>query len=170
MPYTVQIDVLNPAPLDGVTPINFNDPAVVVTQNDDRFVISVPPANAFGFFDPGEVVGLPNLPYLMLAAAIAAPTMPFVGVAGVIRSVGPQASGALFATRKVLNLLGPGLAQGLLLAAPELIPFNNGLGFVTDVADPGPYRIVLTIEPFRDSKQPNGEDLPAAWAAGTLAT
>lgn len=170
MPYTVQIDVLDPGLLDGSTSINFNDPAVVVAQADDRFVITLPVGTAFGFFDPGEVVQLPNVPYLVLAIAIAAPTMPFAEVTGVVRLVGPQAPGALFATRKVQNLLGPGLGQGLLLAAPVLDPFNHGLGFVTTGADVGPYRIVLTIEPFRDSKQPNGEDLPSAWAAGMLAT
>ncbi len=164
--YTVQIDVLDAFPLDGVTPIDFADPAVTVEQADDRFVITIPVGSAFGFFDPGEVVMLPNVPYLILTASIAAQVMPFAGPLGGISVVGPQAVGAPFSTRKTIPLLVP-LVEGLALFEGQIVPFNQGLSFITDPADAGPYSIVLSIEPFRDSP---GENLPSAWAAGSLAT
>lgn len=168
MSYTVQIDVLDTAVLDGTTFIDFTNPGTSLVQSDDRFVVTLQPGLNFGAFDPGDLVGLPSVPYLMLSVSIAAPTMP-MAAGGTIALAGPAAVGSPITNRKLLRLLGPPLGEGILLQ-PELFPFDHILKFFTDPGDPGPYRIVMTFEPFRSTKQPNGEDLPAAWAAGTLAT
>lgn len=168
MPYTVRIDVLNTAPLDGTTFIDFTDPDTSVVQSDDRFVVTLQPSLNFGAFDPGDLVGLPSVPYLMLSVTVVAPTMPMPGAGGLVALAGPSAVDAPITNRNIIPLLSP-LGEGILLQS-ELIPFDHLIKFFTDLGDPGPYRIVMTFEPFRSSRQPNGEDLPSAWAAGTLAT
>lgn len=155
MAYTVQIDKLGAAFLDGATGLG----AVTPVQGDDIIQVTIPDGTNFGAFDPGELVMLPNVPFLLLGVSIVAAVTPFTG--GTIRLVGPQASGGSAVNRKAFSLLALGGSSGI-VQTPQLMPFEHILSFTT--VDAGPYRIIITLEPFR------GADLPPAWVAGTLST
>ncbi len=145
MPYTIQINKLGPVPPDGGTTLNPADPTLIRTQDNDRIIITVPVGTAFGNFDPGEIVGLNDVPYMLLGASMKSSLDPFT--AGVIAVVGPLAPLGLLASRKLLTLIpdvsvNPIFLGGVMMMRDHLIAFSS--------PDPGPYTIITTLEPARD--------------------
>lgn len=155
MPYTIQIDKLGAVGPDGLTPLDLTNPLVTRTQANDRIIITIPDGIAFGNFDPGEIVGLNNVPYMLLSATMKSSLFMFTN--GTVALSGPQAPGGAFLTRKNLLLL-PDISLGAIFLGSALVPRDHILRFTS--TDAGPYTIITTLEPVRNV------GLVAAYTAG----
>lgn len=144
MAYTIQIEKLGTTPPDGLTPLDLSNPAVIRTQQNDRIVISIPDGIDFGTFDPGEIVGLNNVPYMLISATAKSSLNDFTD--GSISIVGPLASGAAFADRKIVQLTG--LVASPVFLGSNMVLRDHLLRFLS--TDAGPYIIIVTLEPVRD--------------------
>ena len=138
MPYTIQIEKFGTTPPDGLTPLDLSDPAITRTQKNDRIVLSIPDGTDFGTFDPGEIVGLNNVPYMLLSATAKSSLNAFTD--GSISIVGPLASGAAFADRKIVQLTG--LAAAPVFLGSNMVLRDHLLRFIS--TDAGPYIIIVT--------------------------
>jgi hypothetical protein len=144
MPYTIQIEMLGAAGPDAVTPLDLSNPAVTRIQDNDRIIVTIPDGVAFGNFDPGQIVGLLNVPYILLSLTMKSSLDP--PVAGTGSVAGPQAPGAAFSTRKTVTVIAFG--GGDITLAGFMLPRDHLLTFAS--ADPGPFIIVATLEPVRN--------------------
>ena len=103
MPYSIQIEKLGTTPPDGLTPLDLSDPEVTRTQENDRIIITIADGTDFGTFDPGEIVGLNHVPYMLISATVKSSLN--ASTDGSVSIVGPAAPGAAFSTRKIVELL-----------------------------------------------------------------
>ena len=139
MPYTIQISKLGPVPPDIFTPLDLSNPLVTRTQDNDRIIITIPEGVAFGNFDPGEIVGLNNVPYMMLNLSMKSSRLLTTGTMGLM---GPQAPGAAIATRKVQGFPPPIILVANMVMRDHRVAFSS--------VDPGPFTMIITLEPMRD--------------------
>ncbi len=141
--YQLRIDVLNPAQLDGVTPLDLatavrgsTDPAIIQLGIE---LVTVPVTDNFGVLDPGEVFGAQHIPMRLVSTAV----LPADAGAGFsagdeIRMVAPGGQ----AERVVDLVRGTGVNNLL----DVVIPIGYTLAFdATPGASVGPYRIQLSF-------------------------
>jgi hypothetical protein len=140
MPYTVQIEKLGPVPPDALTTLDLSNPAVIRTQDNDRIIITIPDGVAFGNFDPGQIVGLLNVPYMMFGWSMKSSLATTTGSVGI---GGPAIPGGDNTTRKIFTLGSPPI-----FLAQTLVPRDHIITFFS--ADAGPFTIITTFEPLRD--------------------
>ncbi len=141
--YTVRIDVLNPAQLDGVTPLNLatatrgsSDPAI---KSLGLELVTVPVTDNFGVLDPGEVFGAQQIPLRLVSATVTpADAGTAFGAGDEIRMTAPGGQ-----SERIVDLnRGAGVNNSLDL----VIPIGYTLEFdATPGGSEGPYRLQLTF-------------------------
>ncbi len=141
--YTVRIDCLNPAQLDGVTPLNLatatrgtEDPAIKALGLE---LVTVPITDDFGVLDPGEVFGAQHIPLRLVSVSVTpADAGAAFGAGDEIRMVAPGGQ-----TQKIVDLnRGAGVNNLLDL----VIPLGYTLAFdATAGGSEGPYRVQVAF-------------------------
>lgn len=134
---TVQINVNDPAPLDGVTPLV---PGTFTKTVDalGRTVFNIQPGQPFGLFDPGQCFGNQRIGYFLLSSTLIsqAPYVP----GDEIFLVSPETDAAAVESKPKINLA---TNNGVNPMPGFLIPVDHKLGFV--VAGAGPHSISVAV-------------------------
>lgn len=141
--YTLRIDALNPAQLDGTTPLDLttatrgsSDPNI---QRLGLELVTIPVTDDFGLLNPGEVFGATQIPLRLVSATV----LPGDGEddfssGDEIRLVGPNGT-----EERVVDLIR---AKGISNLIDTVIPIGYGLAFdTTSGTSAGPHRIQLNF-------------------------
>ncbi len=145
MSYTLRIDVLNAAQLDGTTPIG---PTAVRGSNDPEVIrlgvelVTIPLTAQFGLLDPGQVFGSRQIPHRLTSLTLV-----------------PGDGSDDFAIGDEVRLIAPGGTEerivdltrddGLQPLIDTIIPIGYLLAFDTTAGTTvGPYRLQLGFLPI----------------------
>jgi len=135
---TIQINVNDPAPLDGATPLV---PGTFTKTTDalGRVVFNIQAGQPFGLFDPGEqMAGNQRVGYFLVASTMISQANYVAG--DEIALVSPQTSAAAVEVKDKIDLAAN---NGVNPMPAFLIPIDHKLGFT--VAGAGPHSITLSL-------------------------
>lgn len=134
---TIQINVNDPAPLDGVTPLV---PGTFTKTQDalGRFVFNIQPGQPFGVFDPGQCVGNQRISYFLISSALISQA-PYVPGDEIFLISPPTDAPAVEAKPKIDLATNNGVNP----MPAFLVPIDHKLGFVT--AGAGPHSLSLSF-------------------------
>ena len=145
--YTLRIDVLNAAQLDGATPLDLTtairgsvDPNVKKVGME---IVTVPLTALFGLLDPGEVFGAKQIP-LRLTSLTVVPGdgSADLGVGDEVRLVAPGGT-----EERLIDLTRD---DGVQTIIDTVIPIGYRLAFdTTPGSSSGPYRVQLGFLPIQ---------------------
>lgn len=134
---TVQINVNDAAPLDGVTPLV---PGTFTRTTDalGRNVFNINPGQPFGLFDPGQCVGNQKVGYFLISSTLISQA-PYVPGDEIFLVTPPTDAPAVEMKPKIDLATNNGVNP----MPAFLIPVDHKLGFVT--AGVGPHSISLAL-------------------------
>ncbi len=139
--YTVRINVLNAAQLDGVTPINFTTAIRGSVDLDVKklgmAVVTIPDTAQFGLLDPGEIFGARQIPMRLTSLTVVpGDGSDDLGIGDEVRLVAPGTT-----QERIVDLTRDDGVQTLI---DTVIPIGYKLAFDTTFGSSvGPYLIQL---------------------------
>lgn len=140
--YTVRIDVLEPAELDGATPLDLFTATVTVPETPLNIAgVVVPVGTPFGIFDPGEILHKQNVAMRLVSLVVQNDAGTTLVAGDVVRLEGPDLPAGGNQDAAFLDL---SVGDGLIPLSGLLVPVGHTLSFTTAGSGAvGPFRIQM---------------------------
>ena len=150
--YTIRIRILDPAPLDGTTPLDLAVAEVQKSVQPTGIIdVTLPVGVSFGLFDVGEIVGQRYKNFLVFSITVVSQANTFAA-GDVVELVSPDLPSGAGAKRQ--TIVGLDANNGIEPQLRETVPIDHKLAFDTSTgARPGPYLVQLTLAALDESEE-----------------